>query len=241
MHTVPANSSHVQISFKERVYAVMMLKQAERVWNYIQSCGHGDQCTRCCWPWRSACDGKGYGALTIGSPTTRRVTANAARLAYLLTYGDIPVGLNVLHHCDNPPCCNPAHLWLGTILENSRDMVQKGRSATGDRNGSRRYPERLPRGDHSPSRRHPERLARGERHGTRSHPEQVRRGETHPNAKLTDAHVREIRALRGTMTRAAIAQRFGITKHTVSSIHVKRAWTHVPDASDESTKEEGQE
>jgi len=49
------------------------------------------------------------------------------RAAYAAARGPIPNGLNVLHHCDNPPCVNPAHLYLGTVADNNRDRDQRGR------------------------------------------------------------------------------------------------------------------
>ena len=52
------------------------------------------------------------------------------RIAYELTHGPIPSGLCVCHHCDTPPCCNPAHLFLGTIADNNADMRRKNRHAS---------------------------------------------------------------------------------------------------------------
>jgi len=49
------------------------------------------------------------------------------RLMYTLAFGDVPQGLDVLHSCDNPRCCNPAHLWLGTDKDNAQDKSRKGR------------------------------------------------------------------------------------------------------------------
>lgn len=93
-----------------------------------------------CWLWTGGKLKTGYGALRIkGCPKPDGAswkpsyfTVRTHRLAWLFTYGEIPVDLCVLHRCDVRLCCNPAHLFLGTYLDNHADMVAKGR----DRNGS---------------------------------------------------------------------------------------------------------
>jgi hypothetical protein len=99
----------------------------------------------------------------------------------MLTHGPIPSGLCVLHHCDNPPCCNPAHLFLGTKTDNNRDRDAKGRQARGLRSGRYTKPE------HNPV---------GERNG---------------RAKITAADAIAIRKMRQAgATLSSIAAKFGI-------------------------------
>lgn len=79
-----------------------------------------------CWVWkRSKNKQTGYGAC-VGPKPKQQNTAH--RLSYELYYGEIPSGLHVCHRCDNPPCCNPAHLFLGTVRDNMQDMIAKGRA-----------------------------------------------------------------------------------------------------------------
>jgi len=78
-----------------------------------------------CWDWIAARYQNGYGYVRI--PHTRKNTM-AHRMAWMLTYGEIPDGMYVCHHCDNPSCVNPEHLFLGTQKDNMRDMNNKKRS-----------------------------------------------------------------------------------------------------------------
>lgn len=69
----------------------------------------------------------GYGRISRG--VRGEGSENAHRVAWMLANGPVPDGLWVLHHCDNPPCCNPDHLFLGDVAANVQDMINKGRGA----------------------------------------------------------------------------------------------------------------
>ena len=130
----------------------------------------------------------------------------AHRIAYQLatnvTLSDepklLPASVCVLHICDNPSCCNPSHLRLGTQGENVRDAASKGRLRFGDANTSRLYPHRL---------------ARGETIGT---------------AKLTATDVLTIRARSELGdTQAGIAAAYDIAISTVQRIIYRQTWKHI--------------
>jgi len=81
-----------------------------------------------CWTWRGATKGFGYGYLTTGSRKDgSRKTQTAHRVSYSVYVGPIPDGMWVLHHCDNPKCCNPKHLYIGDRKQNVSDMMTRGR------------------------------------------------------------------------------------------------------------------
>jgi hypothetical protein len=94
----------------------------ERFWSKVDRSGG----MFTCWNWIAALDDKHYGAFMM--PGNRKHRSH--RVAWEMTHGPIPEGLCVLHNCpdgDNPRCCNPGHLWLGTQLQNIEDMKNKGR------------------------------------------------------------------------------------------------------------------
>lgn len=106
----------------------------ERFWSKVDKCGDGK-----CWPWTASVRRKdeGYGAFGLGGRHQP-----ASRVAWILTYGEIDSGLEVCHSCDNPACCNPSHLFLGTRKANNDDKIAKQRHAFGERIGTAKLTEK---------------------------------------------------------------------------------------------------
>ena len=92
---------------------------AQEFWSHVRK---GENC----WIWRHHMFPDGYGKVQFDSKSQR-----AHRIAYTLAIGSIPRGFYVLHHCDNPICCRPDHLWIGSQRDNMIDMARKGRSTKG--------------------------------------------------------------------------------------------------------------
>jgi hypothetical protein len=106
----------------------------DRFWSKVDRSGP-------CWLWTASTHANGYGAFGIGNKKHY-----AHRVSYELAYGVIPPGLFVLHHCDNPPCVRPEHLFLGRDADNVSDMIAKGRNSHGESH-SDRMRATIPRGE----------------------------------------------------------------------------------------------
>lgn len=97
----------------------------DRFWKYVNVASEND-----CWIWTGTLDANGYGVYSA-----KRVLYKAHRVSYFLHHKSIDKNLMCCHSCDNPPCVNPNHLWLGTQGENSLDRHKKGRTRTGHLRG----------------------------------------------------------------------------------------------------------
>jgi hypothetical protein len=91
-------------------------KDIDRFWSLIDIKNNND-----CWEWKNSLSQDGYGKFKCNKKTLR-----AHRVSYFLRYGDLPDNLFVCHKCDNPKCCNPEHLFLGTPKQNIQDASSKG-------------------------------------------------------------------------------------------------------------------
>ena len=175
---------------------------ALRFWSKVAFCSHSIHCKKCCWPWQGGMV-RAYGKISVPKALWPERKQNkehrATRVGWFLVHGEWPGQLHVLHTCDNPPCTNPAHWWTGTIDDNQKDSMRKGRRPTGDK------------------------------HGLRLHPEAVRRGEQNHYAKLTEPEVVAIKVFIAMGYRDSEIARImpGVTRRNASNIRHHKSWRHL--------------
>lgn len=107
------------------------MRDNERFWSKVRVAGESE-----CWEWLAYKDSDGYGRFRIGGEVCR-----AHRVAYELHLGPIKDDIHIIHACDNPACCNPAHLREGTHKDNMADKVVRGRGSKGEAHGSAKLTE----------------------------------------------------------------------------------------------------
>lgn len=96
-------------------------RRIRKFWNNVEKKAESE-----CWEWIGSRDSKGYGKFFSCEDGSHKLLI-AHRIAYFLVNGVDPGDAFVCHSCDNPPCCNPKHLWLGTMKDNVADMCKKNR------------------------------------------------------------------------------------------------------------------
>lgn len=154
-----------------------------------------------CWEWTAQRQHFGYGQFKMRDGRKR----TAHKFAIEAATGPVPAGMFVLHKCDNPPCCNPSHLFLGTPADNMRDMWAKGRASNANHPGN----------------------AEALKAWRAANPAAFT-GASHPSAKLTEADVVEIRAaLASGATGVSLAKRYNVSNDTISAIRTRKKWRHV--------------
>jgi hypothetical protein len=165
-----------------------------------------------CWEVQARRSTRGYGWICYKGQVIR-----SHRAMYFVSTGHAPVGLEVTHSCDNPPCVRPQHLKAKTHAGNMRDMSVRRRrhgKATGKQNGKHTQPKSRATGDRNGARLYPERLARGDRHPFRINPQLQPRGSQNGMSKDHPSRV-----MGRCLDCGLVSTASGVTKHSKSSGH----------------------
>jgi hypothetical protein len=192
-----------------------------RFWSKVDIKGEND-----CWLWTGGTYNTGYGLFYLNK---KLKTLKAHRISCVLNNKIIPDGYFVCHSCNVPGCVNPSHLDPGTAYENNIYRKISGRSATGDRSASRKYPGLRLRGKDHPFVKDPSLCARGDKNGARLHPEKLKRGQDNAAAKLTPGKVLSIRSeyATGLFYLKHLAEKYGVCFGTIARIVNRQIWKHI--------------
>jgi len=168
----------------------------DNIWAFIAKNGPiKEHMTTPCWEWLAGKTGNGYGVVALPDRGQEKVH----RLTYAQEYGPIPVGLSVLHHCDNEACVRPDHLYAGTHAQNMRDTTVHGNRHKGDAHHFHLRPETRPIGEH------------------------------HGRAKLFEGQVLEIRSRKQLerVSYDQLSDEYGVAKSVIASIIRRETWKHI--------------
>ncbi len=174
-----------------------------------------------CWEWQAGCDGFGHGKFGLTRHGFGSSCFGAHRIAFYLFYGVDPRPLCVLHDCDNPRCCNPSHLHVGTDRDNATERNQRNRHASGVRHWTKQHPESIPSGEAY----HTQRAQAAARR------EQAPSRKLDRIAKLTPTQVKHIREIydAGGVIMETLASQFSVSSTTILRIVHRLSWRHIRD------------
>ena len=164
-----------------------------------------------CWEWQGSRTRWEYGRF---APSHGDKPMFVHRISYTLTRNEEPDDLVVRHfYCDNPPCCNPSHLEIGTSADNVADMMRKGRHGTYKR-----------------TQEHKNGAAKRIKQMFRENPG-IYQGARNPMAKLNDTQVLEIRTKYGTGTTSSeiLGREYGVSGATILQVVRGEKWKHISD------------
>lgn len=211
-----------------------------RFWSKVDKSNGDDSC----WEWTAYKYPNGYASIRLNG-----VRYYAHRASWIIHYGEIPEGLLVCHHCDNPPCVNPSHLFLGTTQDNVNDKMNKGRYRAGHVSGE----------DHPNSRFNWEIINKIRKSYAEGVTQQeladkyntsqayigkiikniwwkdnnyipsdnyIARGESHSMSKLTQIQVTEIRNrhAKGGLTQQQLGKEYGVSRALIGLIVNNKLW-----------------
>jgi len=226
-----------------RIIPPLSKKDISRFWAKVDRREPDD-----CWEWQGYRDKVGYGRFRL-----KQQSYTTSRVAYAIAHGDVPADMCVRHVvCDNPPCCNPDHLRLGSQAENIRDMMRRGRhapvrgelsrqaklSATDVATIRRRYAaggvtQAILATEFGVRSTMISQIVRGQAWShIKSAPTSTdnwARGSVHYKAKLTDSAVRRIRRMfaKGTRSASQLADDFSVSESLIYMVIHRTVWAHV--------------